>query len=119
MFCFLPTENRDHKSPRARRHCKQPFTRKLAFPEPCPGYLPNVQPDKLDFNDLLGSPQQFFRSSGARLDPTTHPRLAPWAAFFRRFAADFAYSQTFKGRHTARSSLTLSLLPPRNLQTLS
>jgi len=31
--------------------------------------------------------QLFFRSSGARSFSTFHPRLAPWAAFLRRFAA--------------------------------
>src|SRR5450755_4724082 len=29
----------------------------------------------------------FFRPFGARFFPTFDPRLAPWAAFFRRFAA--------------------------------
>lgn len=37
----------------------------------------------------------FFRPSGAPLFPDLYPRLAPWAAFFRRFAAEnYALSET-------------------------
>jgi len=31
--------------------------------------------------------QLIFRPAGARSFPAVHPRLAPWAAFCRRFAA--------------------------------
>ncbi len=31
--------------------------------------------------------EPFFRPPGACLFPTSYPRLAPWAAFWRRFAA--------------------------------
>ena len=45
--------------------------------------------------DLIPVPQEvylaapFFRFFGGRLSLSTFPRLAPWAVFFRRFAADF------------------------------
>jgi len=29
----------------------------------------------------------FFRTTGLDIVVSSHPRLAPWAAFFRRFAA--------------------------------
>src|ERR1017187_10858296 len=37
--------------------------------------------------------QLLFRPFGAWSIPTGHPRLAPWAAFLRRFAALFSLAQ--------------------------
>jgi hypothetical protein len=40
-----------------------------------------------------GAGALFFRSSGACPVPTFNPRLAPWALFWRRFAADSGETQ--------------------------
>src|ERR1035437_5513518 len=55
--------------------------------------------------DLISSPKflfPFFRPFGACSIPTCHPRLTPWAAFLRRFAAWF--SCTHKHPHAPYSS---------------
>jgi hypothetical protein len=45
----------------------------------------------LTLESEVGSPR-FFRPFGAGLSsPAFYPRLAPWAAFFRRFAAGFHF----------------------------